>query len=90
MRRTLRRKQSPADAFFTNCFLCGRSFQYGPHIYDGRPQWDIMVCMPCIQGNWDGIVLENHPRLAEHLKAKGIPVQLNAKGWLDWPNAVPR
>jgi hypothetical protein len=91
MRGGLRRKDHPTDAFLMNCFLCGSRFQFGPHIYDGRPQWeDVMVCIPCIRGNWDGVVLASHPRLGEHLKAKGIPIKLNAKGWLDLPNPVPR
>ena len=78
------------EAEFKNvcsCFLSQRDFQYGPHIYDGRrvPQWDIMVCKHCHAGNWDGIVIESHPRLAAHLKSRGIEICLNEKGWLDWP-----
>jgi hypothetical protein len=30
------------------------------------------------------MVLQQHPRL-EHLDTKGIKVQLNDRGYLDWP-----
>jgi hypothetical protein len=36
-------------------------------------------------GNHDGIVLAQYPHLVEYLNTKGIPVQLNDRGWLDWP-----
>jgi hypothetical protein len=56
MRRLRHAAEKP---YFETCFLCRFPFQFGRHAYDGRriPQWDIMVCMPCFQGNWDGIVL---------------------------------
>ena len=76
-----------SDKFFYDCFLCNRPFQFGPHVYDGRPvrQWDILMCNRCLRGNWDGIVLEGHPKLQQHLAAKGLQVRLNASGWLDIP-----
>ena len=72
---------------FYDWFLCDRPFQFGDHVYDGRHirQWDIQLCRFCVAGNWDGIVLETHPRLAEHLRERQIPFQLNDKGWLDIP-----
>ena len=36
-------------------------------------------------GNSDGLMLEHHPKLRAHLEAKGIPITLNKKGWLDIP-----
>lgn len=73
--------------FMYDCFLCRRPFQFGPHVYNGRPirQWDIIACDICISSNWDGLVPDQHPRLIERLKAKGIPIELNAKGWLPIP-----
>lgn len=69
------------------CFLCQRDVQFGPHVYDAKavPQWGIYICRSCKAGNWDGIVLEMHPRLKAHLEKHGIPIKLNAKGWLDIP-----
>ena len=73
--------------FYCRCFLCDRGFQFGPHIYDGKkvPAWDIMVCSPCLNGNWDGIVPREGSRLVAHLEARGIPITLNDKGWIDFP-----
>jgi hypothetical protein len=76
------------EPIMRSCFLCTQPFQFGPHTYLGKyiRQWDIEVCNHCYGGNLqDGIVLQQHPRLAEHLNTKGIKAQLNDKGWLDWP-----
>jgi hypothetical protein len=72
---------------FYDCFLCKRPFQFGPHVYNGRhvAAWDAQICNACLRGNCDGVVLEQHQDLAEHLKSCGIPITLNAKGWLDIP-----
>ena len=55
-----------------DCFLCDVPFQFGPHIYNGRyiGQWYVEICDYCLQSNWDGIVLEDHPRLKRHLTRK--------------------
>lgn len=73
--------------FLYECFLCGRDFQFGPHVYDGKHigPWNIQVCRGCYQGNWDGIVIEGRPKLVEHLKSLGIEIKRNARGWVDWP-----
>jgi hypothetical protein len=73
---------------YYDCILCSRPFQFGPHVYAGRHirQWDVQICERCIRGNWDGIVPEAHPALIANLKAKGIPIELNPKGWLNIPN----
>lgn len=78
------------DKFFEECFLCRRNFQFGPHVYDGKPvkSWNIMVCNRCLRANWDGIVIEGHPRLAAHLEGLGIKIERNAKGWVNWPSDV--
>ena len=74
---------------YYDCILCDRPFQFGPHVYNGRHirQWDAQICDGCIHANWDGIMLEQHPRLAEHLRATGAQITLNAKGWLNIPPA---
>ena len=87
----MRKQQYLADKpHFVTCFLCRFPFQFGPHVYAGQriSPWAIMVCEPCVRGNWDGIVLATHPDLAKHLRDKGIPIRLNVKGWLDWPGSV--
>lgn len=73
--------------FFVECFLCKRDFQYGPHIYAGRPikPWKISVCTPCIDMNWDGVVPDSHPDLIPHLQSEGVAFELNAEGWLKIP-----
>jgi len=73
--------------FFEECFLCKRSFQFGPHRYAGRriPQWNIMICEGCDNGNWDGIVPSRSPQLIAHLHTLGVEIRLNEKGWIDLP-----
>ncbi len=73
--------------FMYDCFLCQRPFQFGRHLYAGRPirQWDIIACDICLSSNWDGLVPSQHPRLIEHLNARGVPIQLNEQGWLPIP-----
>jgi hypothetical protein len=70
------------------CFLCQNSFQFGPHVYNGRPipQWGgIMLCDTCDNWNWDGLVPSAHPRLLEYFKAAKITPSYNEKGWIDIP-----
>jgi len=75
------------EKIFYDCFICRRPFQFGPHIYNGRhiSAWSVEICDRCLGANWDGFVLEAHPRLQTHLIEKGVPIKLNAKGWLDIP-----
>jgi hypothetical protein len=74
------------EPIMRTCFLCTRPFQHGPSVYGKYVrQWDIEVCSQCYGGNHDGIVLQQHPRLVEHLNTKGIKYKLNDRGWLDWP-----
>ena len=69
------------------CFLCRNQFRFGMHHYDGRsvPTWGITICQNCESVNHDGIVPGSHPRLLEHMKANGIEVRRNKKGWIDIP-----
>ncbi len=44
------------DRFMFPCFMCGRQFQMGPHIYNGKfiDLYKISVCKGCYDSNWDG------------------------------------
>lgn len=44
-----------------------------------------MLCSGCERGNWDGIVLEMHPKLQAHLEKIGVRPAMNEKGWLPIP-----
>ena len=74
--------------FIEKCFLCKQSFQLGPLRYDGRHivSWSISICRSCDAASWDGVVPDSHPDLIEHLKQRGVRIQLNEKGWLPMPN----
>ena len=69
------------------CFLCGGEFQSGPRAHLGRQvkAWDIAVCDECYASQRGGIVPHVHPRLVEHLKARGIEPEYDAHGWIRWP-----
>jgi len=69
------------------CFLCDRSFQYGPNLYDGKHlcAWGVIVCDNCYHLNLDEILPETYPKLAAHLAARGVTVRLNVQGRLSWP-----
>ena len=86
-RRQASRRDDPL-AVYIDCFLCRQKFRFGANIYDGRGigAWGVSFCRICVSGNHDGIVLESHPRLEAHLKERGVPIRLNARGWLDIPN----
>ena len=63
------RDAEDADAIFCECFLCQRTFRFGPHgIYNGRriQEWGEMVCDLRSKGNWDGIVPGQHPTSFPH------------------------
>lgn len=73
------------DTFMMNCGLCGRAFQYGPHRYEGKhiPRYQLTVCEPCWQGNWDGWAPHLEAQIIEHLQARGLPIPpRNENGWL--------
>jgi hypothetical protein len=78
-----------SDDTMIECFLCGREFQYGGHIYNGRrvPAWDVWLCDVCDKGNRDGIAnLTYQKKVAKHLKTQGLPAPpLNDKGWVPIP-----
>jgi len=65
------------------CDMCGSSFQFDPHRYDGKhiARYKITVCMPCWNGNWDGWAPHYEPRFLDLLKRNNIPIpQKNSKG----------
>jgi hypothetical protein len=67
------------------CEVCTSSFQFGPHLYDGKhiPAYGISVCSGCYAGNWDGWAPQFEEAVTVHLRAKGLPIpKRNAKGWL--------
>ena len=67
------------------CDACGNSFQFGPGLYNGKRNqtYDIMVCLTCHNGNWDGWAPKFEAAVTRRLKEKGLPLpQRNAKGWL--------
>ena len=73
------------DPVVLRCDLCGRSFQFGPHRYDGKSirTYRITVCTPCLNANWDGWAPHLEERVTAKLLAEGEPLpQRNAKGWL--------
>lgn len=75
------------DCFLSDC-IGAHKFQFGPHRYAGRkinPWGGIMICEMCDSSNWDGIVLEFHPKLEAHLKEIGVKPVLNENGWLPIP-----
>jgi hypothetical protein len=59
----------------------------GPQVYAGIhvPQWGEHICNSCLASNWDGIVPQTWPHVVPILKAKGVEVTLNARGWIDIP-----
>jgi hypothetical protein len=65
------------------CGLCGTSFPFGPHRYDGKylPHYELHVCRTCLDSNWDGIASHHEEKLVAHLKNRGIPLPArNANG----------
>lgn len=58
------------------CFCCLRDFPYSDHRYGGRPvdAYEIAVCDPCYNTNWDGWAPHMEKRLLEHLRALERPI----------------
>lgn len=75
------------DKTLLECSLCNRWFQFGEHVYKGRniTSWDAQICDGCLAANYDGIMPEKHPVFMQNLRARGISISLNQKGWLDIP-----
>jgi hypothetical protein len=74
-----------AHKVMLHCDLCNKEFQFGPHKFDGKhiPRYQITVCKPCWDGNWDGWAPHLEKRLISHIEKNGLPVpERNSKGWL--------
>ncbi|MDQ0472645.1 hypothetical protein [Labrys wisconsinensis] len=86
MRRSNKPDGSTDYRSMITCFLCRGRFQHGQHVYDGRLQsWNEAICKRCEAGNWDDIISGTFPHLEQSLAAKGMPVALNSKGWINIP-----
>ena len=75
----------PEEEILASCEICAESFQFGPHVYDGRviESYKLTVCNGCFDANWDGWGRHHEERLLSHLKAHGIEIpKRNAKGYL--------
>ena len=85
--RKTRKTSTPLDALMVECIICQNPFQFGPHAHHGRhiKSWQADICNNCEAGNHDGVPPNVRPHLVEHLKAIGVEVALNAKGWIDLP-----
>ena len=67
------------------CDVCDHSFQFGPHVYDGRKNqtYDIMVCRGCHSANWDGWAPQLEEKVTHNVVAKGLlPPKRNENGRL--------
>jgi hypothetical protein len=70
------------------CFLCKKTFEFGPQRSEGRRihDWGIMVCHSCRTANWDGIPPLSYPHLVDLLRTRGIEITLNRFGRISWPS----
>ena len=66
------------------CFLCKGSFQFGPHIYDGKRilPWGMLVCDECHRGTRDGIVPANHRTWCHTFNRAGCRLDITRKAGL--------
>lgn len=57
------------------CELCGTTFKFGPHIYQGKKlkRYGIMVCSGCWEANWDGWAPDCEKILIDALNRVGQP-----------------
>jgi hypothetical protein len=70
------------------CFVCGQSFHFGPHVYDGRAVqgWNCAaICKVCESSNQNGLMPDQWPDLIGNLQRQGVRVKLNARGRIDIP-----
>ncbi len=69
------------------CFLCGRSFECGPHLYKGRhiDTWNISVCQGCHSSPFGEVPPIYTSKVRRHLDERGIQYRRNSQGWIEWP-----
>lgn len=69
-----------------DCDVCGNSYQYGPHRYEGHKlhrYGGVMACDTCWQGNHDGWNSRYEAILLDHLNRSGLPIpERNEQGLL--------
>jgi len=73
------------EKFMLQCFMCGKEFQFSPHIYAGThiPAYNITVCDTCYGMNSDGWHPDYTAKLIAHLKKENLPIpERNENGWL--------
>lgn len=58
------------------CFLCGTDFQFGEHIYAGKPlnRFGISVCNICKDANADGLGPGYEKKFLKHLEENGLSI----------------
>ena len=82
------RQNQDDTRFHADCGLCGNRRQQGAQHMQGRnvPGWGMWICNRCREANHDGIVPESNAEFMARLRARGVPLQLNAIGWLKIPD----
>ena len=75
------------NRYHADCGLCGDRRGAGGHHMQGRnvPDWGVWICNKCRDANHDGIVPESNTEFLRKLRARGVPLQLNALGWVKIP-----
>jgi len=70
--------------FWYGCDLCGKEYQYGGGIYNGRnlSHYKLDVCNSCLRNNNDGLAPFYEAKFLAHLEKHNIPVPArNEKNW---------
>lgn len=70
--------------FMVRCDMCGREFQMGPHVYEGKyiKRYKLNACDGCFGSNWDGWGPFYEEQFVAHLVKLGIPIpERNIRGW---------
>jgi len=62
------------DKIEYSCFMCGTTFDFGPHVYNGKQinSYNIIVCTSCYAGNHDGWSPHCEKKLLIHIKEHNL------------------
>ena len=74
-------RKTPGASMFP-CQLCGRAARMGGHL-EGRtlPHYEMFLCNPCFESNWDGFPPHLEAAFVRHLNDRDIPLpQRNENG----------
>ena len=73
--------------YHADCALCGTRRGGDGARQEGAtvPDWGLWICNKCRLENHDGIVPESNGEFIAKLRARGVPLTLNAIGWLVIP-----